>query len=74
MRMRHILAVVTIVCIQAAAPCRAGEPFGIRVVDGASGRGVPLVELETVNHIRFVTDSADGDTALSYHRGYGTGL
>jgi len=36
----------------------AGEPFGIRVVDSVSGRGVPLVELETVNHIRFVTDSA----------------
>lgn len=36
----------------------AGEPFAICVVDSASGRGVPLVELETVNHIRFVTDSA----------------
>lgn len=36
----------------------AAEPFGIRVVDSVSGRGVPLVELETVNHIRFVTDSA----------------
>ena len=36
----------------------AAEPFGIRVVNGVSGRGVPLVELETVNHVRFVTDSA----------------
>jgi hypothetical protein len=36
----------------------AAEPFGIRVVDSVSGRGVPLVELETVNNIRFVTDSA----------------
>ncbi|MDP6637157.1 MAG: hypothetical protein QGG42_19835 [Phycisphaerae bacterium] len=34
------------------------EPFGIRVVDSESARGVPLVELETVNNIRFVTDSA----------------
>lgn len=32
--------------------------FGIRVIDEASGRGVPLVELETVHHLRFVTDSA----------------
>jgi hypothetical protein len=32
--------------------------FGIRVIDEATGRGVPLVELETVNHLRFVTDSA----------------
>ena len=55
---RNISIVLTLVCIQTAAPCRAGEPFGIRVVDSASGRGVPLVELETVNHIRFVTDSA----------------
>jgi hypothetical protein len=30
----------------------------IRVVDGATGRGVPLAELETVNHLRFVTDNA----------------
>jgi hypothetical protein len=32
--------------------------FGIQVVDDQTGRGVPLVELETVNHLRFVTDSA----------------
>ena len=39
---------------------RAGDPkyFEIRVVDGQTGRGVPLVELLTVNHLRFVTDSA----------------
>lgn len=30
----------------------------IRVVDAASGRGVPLVELETVNGLMFVTDNA----------------
>jgi len=32
--------------------------FGIRVVDAATGRGVPLVELRTVNDIALVTDSA----------------
>ncbi|MCH2383344.1 MAG: hypothetical protein MK290_11600, partial [Pedosphaera sp.] len=31
--------------------------FAIRVVDEETGRGVPLVELETVNHLRFCTDS-----------------
>ncbi|GIT38374.1 MAG: hypothetical protein Ct9H300mP7_2950 [Verrucomicrobiota bacterium] len=31
--------------------------FAIRVVDEETGRGVPLVELETVNHLRFYTDS-----------------
>lgn len=35
-----------------------GEPFGIHIVDEATGRGVPLVTLETTNHIRLVTDSA----------------
>jgi hypothetical protein len=30
----------------------------IRVVDATTGRGVPLVELETVNNLRFVTDNA----------------
>src|SRR5436190_9151935 len=30
----------------------------IRVVDAATGRGVPLVELDTVNSLRFVTDNA----------------
>ncbi len=36
----------------------AGDPHVIEVVDDASGRGVPLVELRTVNKTRFVTDSA----------------
>src|SRR6185369_11386990 len=31
---------------------------GIRVIDAETGAGVPLVELITVNHLRFVTDSA----------------
>src|SRR4051812_3156207 len=30
----------------------------IRVIDSATGRGVPLVELETVNGVKFVTDNA----------------
>ena len=32
--------------------------FEIQVIDGQSGRGVPLVELETVNHLRLLSDSA----------------
>jgi hypothetical protein len=36
-----------------------GSPFAeIRVVDAVTGRGVPLVELETVNSLRLVTDNA----------------
>ena len=33
----------------------AGDYFTIRVVDEQTGRGVPLVELRTVNNIRFHT-------------------
>ena len=36
----------------------APRPFVITVVDDQTGRGVPLVELKTVNEVRFVTDSA----------------
>ncbi len=32
--------------------------FEIDCVDAATGRGLPLVELETVNHLRFVSDNA----------------
>ncbi len=31
----------------------------IRVIDAATGRGVPLVELETVNYLKLVTDNAE---------------
>lgn len=41
-----------------ARPSFAGAPYAIRVVDDATGRGVPLVELRTVNNVRYVTDSA----------------
>jgi hypothetical protein len=32
--------------------------FQIQVVDDQTSRGIPLVELETVNHLRYITDSA----------------
>ncbi|MEX0939517.1 MAG: hypothetical protein WDZ59_16760 [Pirellulales bacterium] len=36
----------------------AAEPFEIQLVDSETGRGVPLVELTTVDQRRFYTDSA----------------
>jgi hypothetical protein len=33
-------------------------PFAINVVDDVTGRGVPLVELKTVNEVQYLTDSA----------------
>jgi len=42
---------------RSAAHAPGEEYFTIHVVDVATGRGVPLVELKTVNNIRFYTDS-----------------
>lgn len=49
-----------VTCVAVSPRCRADVNawFGIHIVDDATGRGVPLAELETVNHLRFVTDSA----------------
>lgn len=41
----------------AAGPDDAKRHFAITVVDEQTGRGVPLVELRTINNLRFVTDS-----------------
>src|SRR3954471_16390660 len=41
-----------------ALPTPESRPFAITVVDEQTGRGVPLVELRTVNEVRYVTDSA----------------
>lgn len=49
-----LLGVSAVLAIDDSAPRYAG----IRIVDEATGRGVPLVELETVHHLRFVSDSA----------------
>ncbi len=43
--------------LAASLHAQVGQPFGIHAVDAATGRGVPLVELETVNRLLFVTDS-----------------
>ena len=58
---RHAILPALLLGIQLCALGQA-EPlpsalFAIRVVDAETGRGVPLVELETVNHLRFYTDS-----------------
>lgn len=60
---RRILLVWLISLVSALAVDSA-EFFEIQVVDSETGRGVPLVELETVNHILYVTDSA-GRVALN---------
>lgn len=42
---------------QPAVALSTNDFFGIRVTDSLTGRGVPLVELTTVNQLKFVTDS-----------------
>lgn len=59
---RRVATAVLIVALGAALPALslATEPqryFKIEVVDDQTGRGVPLVELSTVNNIRCFTDS-----------------
>jgi hypothetical protein len=48
--------VVAVASVGAAA--EGARPFAIEVVDGQTGRGVPLVELRTVSNMRYYTDSA----------------
>jgi len=51
---------ITLVAASACAgdPSAPARPFRIKVVDSQTNRGVPLVELTTVNGILHVTDSA----------------
>src|SRR5206468_3230224 len=46
-----------LVAVLAGAGEMADKPFAITVVDGDTGRGVPLVELRTVHGARYFTDS-----------------
>jgi hypothetical protein len=74
---------VTFVWTLAALFCTWADPapFAITVVDEQTGRGVPLVELRTVNNIRLVTDSAglaafkepglDGQSVFFYVKSHG---
>lgn len=55
-----MLGWLSAICVLAAAvPIPVAKPcFGIQIIDRATGRGVPLVELRTVNDISFFTDSS----------------
>ena len=51
-------AVLGITALLIASQVAAEDYFKIRIVDEATGRGVPLVEVTTVHGIRMWTDSA----------------
>jgi hypothetical protein len=46
------------VCRAEAPAVKAGRYFAIEVVDEQTGRGVPMVELQTTSSMRYYTDSA----------------
>jgi hypothetical protein len=53
------LVILVAVSLPSLSLAASGDlPFAVEVVDEATGRGVPLVELETINHVRFWTDSS----------------
>lgn len=51
-----VLNALALYAVLAAAP--TGEPCRIEVVEQGTGWPVPLVELRTTNHLRFLTDNA----------------
>ena len=55
--MTPAVASLVLLAVIGSAPDRGGY-FKIAVVDEQTGRGIPLVELRTVNEMRDVTDSA----------------
>ena len=61
MPLAALLSLLSLVPRLRAAPA---DYFQITVVDAGTGRGVPLVELKTVNAVRFYTDS-NGVAALN---------
>lgn len=59
MRAFPAIAVLFVACgFAPAARSEDGRFFAIHVIDAQTGRGVPLVELTTVNNLRYVTDNA----------------
>ncbi|MCY2951773.1 MAG: hypothetical protein NTU53_07315 [Planctomycetota bacterium] len=52
-----LMALLTAILLASATSAAQNKYFQITVVDEQTGRGVPLVELETVNNIRYYSDS-----------------
>ena len=52
-----LFASLVLAATNSRAASESGRCFKIKVVDDQTGRGVPLVELRTVNNIKYYTDS-----------------
>lgn len=55
--MRQFLTILALIGSGSIVHAQRGGFAEVRVVDDSTGRGVPLVELVTVNNVRFVTDN-----------------
>jgi hypothetical protein len=60
LRLRHLATIILFVAFafRSSAQPAKDEPFIITVLDDQTNRGVPLVQLTTVNNIPFISDSA----------------
>ena len=70
-------SLVVLLALQTVLPGQSPErppPFGVRVVEAATGRGVPLVELLTVHGVGFVTDSASDALSTTFSTKGGGGM
>ena len=56
--MPKLIVALSLLLTPLAARADIVAPFGVQVIDAGTERGVPLIELRTVNGISFVTDSA----------------
>ena len=61
--LRLLMNLLAATLLLAPACCSADEPMEILVTDSTTGRGIPLVELVTVDDVVYVTDNA-GRVAL----------
>lgn len=57
-RFKVLSSVLILVGVACSASAIASAPCRIRIVDESNGWPVPLVELETTHHVRFVSDNA----------------
>lgn len=53
-----LVVTIAVALLASTLDAQLPKPFGIHIVDEKTGRGVPLMELRTVNDIRLVTDNA----------------
>lgn len=55
---RRLAALFPFVLASLSLSAAPADYFAIQVVDADTGRGVPMVELQTTNRVRYDTDSA----------------